>query len=432
MNGAPSWLHEITNDAKDTTDMDDKYKLIALDLDGTLTNDQKEISKDTLKYIIGIQQAGLKIALASGRPTHGVSHIARQLKLDEFGGYMLSYNGGKIIRCSDGKILANHCLDLDLIPVLYQYAKDAGQSILTYTFDAVITEDADHELVKHESFLNGNMPIRKVTDFVEAVVKPPHKVAIIGEKEPLDKIFAELVQILGQRINIYRSAETYLEIVPAQIDKGKALSFLLSELNMTPKQLIAVGDSYNDLSMIQLAGLGVAMGNATEAVKQCAHYITKSNNEDGVAHLIQKVFFHAEDKKTIDLEYFNSLMQNTLMSTLGIKCTHLSEGRVEATMPVDIRTRQPMGILHGGATLAFAETLAGYGSVFLCDENEIQVGMQVSGNHISSAHEGDVVRGVATIVHKGRSSHVWNVDVLTGTDKIISSIRVVNSIIKRR
>lgn len=119
------------------------------------------------------------------------------------------------------------------------------------------------------------------------------------------------------------------------------------------------------------------------------------------------------------------------MGNLGIQYTYASEDRVEATMPVDERTRQPFGILHGGASLALAETVAGLGSMILCKPDEIVVGMQVSGNHISSAHEGDTVRAVATIVHKGRSSHVWNVDVFTSTAKLVSSVRVVNSILKR-
>lgn len=101
-------------------------------------------------------------------------------------------------------------------------------------------------------------------------------------------------------------------------------------------------------------------------------------------------------------------------------------------MPVDERTRQPFGILHGGATLALAETIAGLGSMIMVEADEFVVGMQVSGNHISSAHEGDTVRAVATIIHKGRSSHVWNIDVFTSTDKLVSSIRVMNSILKKR
>ena len=91
-----------------------------------------------------------------------------------------------------------------------------------------------------------------------------------------------------------------------------------------------------------------------------------------------------------------------------------------------------LGILHGGATLALAETVAGIGSMIICEPDEIVVGMQVSGNHISSAHEGDSVRAVGTILHKGRSSHIWNVDVFTSTNKLVSSVRVVNSVIKKR
>ncbi len=91
-----------------------------------------------------------------------------------------------------------------------------------------------------------------------------------------------------------------------------------------------------------------------------------------------------------------------------------------------------LGILHGGATLALAENVAGLGSMIICEPDEIVVGMQVSGNHISSAHEGDSVRAVGTILHKGRSSHIWNVDVFTSTNKLVSSVRVVNSVIKKR
>ena len=128
----------------------------------------------------------------------------------------------------------------------------------------------------------------------------------------------------------------------------------------------------------------------------------------------------------------NARAKHALMGNLGIQYTYASEDRVEATMPVDERTRQPFGILHGGATLALAETVAGLGSMLLVKPDEIVVGMQVSGNHISSAHEGDTVRAVGTIVHKGRSSHVWNVDVFTSTDRLVSSIRVVNSVMKKK
>lgn len=120
------------------------------------------------------------------------------------------------------------------------------------------------------------------------------------------------------------------------------------------------------------------------------------------------------------------------MENLGIQYTDVAQGRVEATMPVDHRTRQPFGVLHGGATLALAETVAGIGSMVVCPPGRTAVGMQVSGNHVSAALEGDTVRALGTIIHQGRSTHVWNVDVFTSAGKLVSSVRVVNSIIDRK
>ena len=160
--------------------------------------------------------------------------------------------------------------------------------------------------------------------------------------------------------------------------------------------------------------------------------MTTSNAEDGVALAVEKLILAEVHAAEIPLDLLNERARHALMGNLGIQYTYASEERVEATMPVDHRTRQPFGILHGGATLALAETVAGLGSMIICEPDEIVVGMQVSGNHISSAHEGDTVRAVGTILHKGRSSHIWNVDVFTSTNKLVSSIRVVNSVIKKR
>ena len=167
-------------------------------------------------------------------------------------------------------------------------------------------------------------------------------------------------------------------------------------------------------------------------MKTVRHGHTVSNNEDGVAVAVENAFLAEVRESEIPLDALNAQAQTTLMGNLGIQYTYASHERIEATMPVHHRTRQPFGILHGGATLALAETVAGLGSMVICNPDEFVVGMQVSGNHISSAHEGDTVRAVATIVHKGRSSHVWNVDVFTSTGKLVSSIRVMNSVMKRK
>lgn len=128
----------------------------------------------------------------------------------------------------------------------------------------------------------------------------------------------------------------------------------------------------------------------------------------------------------------NNDTPTTLMETLGIEFTLLSPERIEAVMPVGKQVCQIFGMLHGGATLALAESVAGQGSFLLCEADEMPAGIQVSGNHVSSAREGDVVRAVGTIIHKGRTTHVWNIDILTASNKLVSSVRVVNSILKKR
>lgn len=135
-------------------------------------------------------------------------------------------------------------------------------------------------------------------------------------------------------------------------------------------------------------------------------------------------------RKGVTLEELNRGSVGTMMETLGIRYVEASAGRVVATMPVDSHTRQQFGILNGGATVALAETLAGVGSMLICREGQRAVGVQVSANHISSARDGETVRGVATLVHGGRTSHVWNIDILTSADRLVSTVRVVNVILR--
>lgn len=161
--------------------------------------------------------------------------------------------------------------------------------------------------------------------------------------------------------------------------------------------------------------------------------VNASSDGDGVAKAVENFILTAISPDKIPIDKLNYSGNHALIGNLGIRFTSTSKSGVEAVMPVDERTRQPFGILHGGATLALAETVAGLGSMILCNPDETMVGMQVSGNHISSAREGDMVHAEARIIHKGRSSHVWNVDIFAvSTGKLVSSVRVVNSVMKMK
>lgn len=409
-----------------------KYKLLVLDVDGTLLNSNKEITARTQAALLKVQQMGIHIVLASGRPTNGVMPLAKALELDHYGGFILSYNGGQIINVQTGELLFEKRINPEMLPYLDKKAKKYDFAIFTYHKDYILTDKPDNKHVKEEAALN-NMRVIGVDNFPEAVDFSPCKCVLASDnEEELVGLENHWKKRLDGVLDVFRSEDYYLEVVPQFINKGNTLGVLMEKLKITTEQVVAIGDGIADVPMLQLAGTSVAMGNARDSVKSCTDFTTLANDMDGVAVAVETAILAAIKPTEVPLDQLNMRAKHALMGNLGIQYTYASEDRVEATMPVDERTRQPFGILHGGATLALAETVAGLGSMILAKPDEIVVGMQVSGNHMSSAHEGDTVRAVGTIIHKGRSSHVWNVDVFTSTDKLVSSIRVVNSILKKK
>ena len=127
-------------------------------------------------------------------------------------------------------------------------------------------------------------------------------------------------------------------------------------------------------------------------------------------------------------------LKGLMSEHLGIRFMTVEEGKVIATMPVDHRTCQQFGILNGGASLALAETVAGHGSILLCTHNEMPCGIQVSANHVRmvKVEEGAYVKATGTLIHRGRTTHIWNIDITNPEGKLISTARVVNQIVKRR
>ena len=409
-----------------------KYKLLVLDVDGTLVNSKKELSPQTLTTLLKTEHAGIRLVLASGRSPYGLRHLVEKLEMKKWGGYILPYNGAQIIDAKNDEVLFEKRIDPVMFPYLEKKAQKNGFAIFTYHRNQLITTDPENEHIRNEALLNG-MEIVAVEDLSAAVNFSPNKCVLVSDDESaLIALKDQWRKRLAGVLDVYRSEAFFLEVVPKFVDKGNTLGVLIEKLGISTEEVMAIGDGRRDFSMLQLAGLGIAMGNAQDSIKACADSITESNDQDGVAIAVQKFIIAAVTPANIPPERLNAGNQNTLMGNLGIQYTFASSGRVEAVMPVDERTRQPFGILHGGATLALAETVAGMGSMLICEPDEISVGMQISGNHISSAHEGDTVRAVGTIIHKGRSSHVWNVDIFTSTDKLISSIRVVNSVLKKR
>lgn len=410
-----------------------KYKLIALDVDGTLIGKSGQLSEAVRLALIRAQEEyGMRVILASGRPTAGLLSLAKDLELARYSGYIMPFNGGQIFNARSSQPLVSYPLPTGVEAELYRLAKEQGLNILSYTDTEILSEDVEDPYLFKEVEITG-MPTRAVEDFVRDTPQKLPKCLIVGAPERIVQTQALVLERLGDKLGAFTSAPTFLEVVPRGVHKAASLARLLERLDYDRAELIAVGDSFNDLEMIQYAGLGVAMANAREEIKACADYVTTSCDEDGVAHLLDKFVFGANAASKYTAEDFNALVPGTLMESLGIKCVEVKEGYIVGTMPVDERTVQPMGVIHGGATLAFAETMAGFGSLPLLDDDQIQVGAQVSGNHVASALKGDVLRAEGRIIHRGRSTHVWSVDVYSQkSGKLIHTARVLNSIIKRR
>lgn len=267
-----------------------EYKLLVLDLDGTLTNSKKEITPETKQMLRKAQEHGIKVILASGRPTYGIVPLAEEINLAEYGGYILSYNGGVIINWKTREVVHEKELQKELIPQLYDMAKNHGVDIVSYLDRDVIAENGENKYVLHEASLN-KMPLRVVDSFKETVNCAVPKCLIVGESEQLVSLEERMKSVFEGEMNIFRSEPFFLELMPLNIDKAASLQVLLNHLGMKREEMICCGDGFNDLSMIKFAGLGVAMSNAQDAVKAVADYITLSNDENGVAHVIDKFIF---------------------------------------------------------------------------------------------------------------------------------------------
>ena len=263
------------------------YELIVLDLDGTLTNSEKKITPRTLDSLLRIQKEGRKAAIATGRPTPGAINIARKLQLDKFGGYILSYNGGRITNFSTQKTIYNKTIPEQLIRPIYDEAVRLKAGIITYSRDEIIVGNGIDKYNQIEAGING-LPMHEVNNFPEYITFPINKCLLTGEPDHMAETEAAFKNKFGEQLNIYRSEPFFLEIMPQNIDKAYSLSKLLNFLGISREQMICCGDGFNDLSMIKYAGLGVAMANAQEIVKQSANYITLSNDDDGIAHVIDK------------------------------------------------------------------------------------------------------------------------------------------------
>lgn len=267
--------------------MSRKYNMIVLDIDGTVTDSSKKITEKTREALIEAQKRGIYVVLASGRPTYGIKALADELELDVYGGFVLSFNGGKVTDWKTKEVIFEQPLPADRLDEVCRLSRKHKVSILTYKNQSVITEQPEDPYVQLEGRTVG-MSLLSVVDLAQYVDFPVVKCMMLAEGEYLARVEPLVREELGEGFNVYRSEPYFLEIMAEGIDKAASLGRLLEHLNMSREEMICCGDGLNDVTMIEYAGLGVAMENAAPEVKKVADFVTRSNDEDGVAFVIEQ------------------------------------------------------------------------------------------------------------------------------------------------
>ena len=270
-------------------------KVLALDLDGTLTNDQKEITPRTRAALDAALARGVTVVLASGRPIAGVTPVARALDLGQPGraGAILAYNGGAIVDCGPGhRVLWQQVLPAPMVPALCRFAAEQNVAIVTYNEEGVVTERPGDPWAQREGFTN-KLPMIEVADLAAYVNYPVNKMLITLDPVRLPHVLRAGAERFAGQIDLYPSSPFFIEAVPLGVAKDKSLAALLDRTGFTRENLMACGDGMNDRSMLRYAGVGVAMANAEGPVKAEADYITDAdNNHDGVAEAIERFILH--------------------------------------------------------------------------------------------------------------------------------------------
>ena len=267
----------------------DRFDLMVLDVDGTLTGSDRQISEKTREAILKAQERGKTIAIASGRSIAGIRNIAAKISLEKFGGYVIAYNGTTVLNCKTGECIFNQTVPQDMIQPVYDAALELSVGIMAYNDGAkeLIVANGVTSYVKADAEAC-QVSIRETDNFVKAIRGSINKIFVSGEPEHMKEVEQKMQERFGSQLNVFRSDPYYVELLPKYIDKGVAVDKLAKHLDIAKDKVICVGDSNNDLPMLRYAGLGVAMGNAAKEIQEQADYVTGTNDEDGIVTLIEK------------------------------------------------------------------------------------------------------------------------------------------------
>lgn len=264
-----------------------KYKLLAIDLDGTLLKEDKTISRKDKESIRKCIENDIKVVISSGRALQNIKVFAEELGIKK--GYCSAFHGSTIFRSVDFKIVNETFLNNDLAKEILEKVKLYNNiGIMAYTSKGLYTTESNKLVEEYNNEVKG-IELIKINSFNQ-IKEPISKVLVKGDRELLEQVRLDFKEYDDKCKSIFSELDL-LEFVSLETNKGYSLEFIAKMENIDIKDTIAIGDNYNDIEMLQKAGLGVAVANAVDNLKNIADYITcNTNEENAISEVIEKFF----------------------------------------------------------------------------------------------------------------------------------------------
>lgn len=273
-------------------------KAIALDIDGTLTNDEKRITPRTREALIAAQEQGIRIVLASGRPVQGLRALADELDLAAHHGVIVAYNGAVAVDATSDEVLFDQALTVEEARAIIDHMRTFDVIPWIVRGEELLVEDPYRCMIEHRGVPKNiikyerdacDLLIHEVRDLSAAIDRPVEKVLVAGTDTYLQEHWRAMAEPFADTLACVFTADFYFEYTAQGVHKGRALAEALPAVGIDLSEVAAFGDAQNDLTMLEAAGVGVAMGNATDEVKAVADMVTGTNNEDGIADALERL-----------------------------------------------------------------------------------------------------------------------------------------------
>lgn len=259
------------------------YKLVAIDCDGTLLTDNKELTAITIETIKKASNK-VKIVITTARAFYRVEEYLKKMDLLKDEQFTICFNGGSIIENQSKQEIKSCTFNAEDVKELIELSKDFKTQILLYGFDSLIVENIPEKLRNNKKTNFKTMKLEEL----EADQYSIYKIVFLNDPKKITEMRKIMPEEIKSKYEVTSSVPEYIEFVPKGITKDKALEILCNKLNIERHEVIAIGDAENDINMLKFAGTGIAMGNAEDFIKNIADDVTDSNNNNGVAKAIKK------------------------------------------------------------------------------------------------------------------------------------------------